>query len=72
MNNLGIIVPFYNEKTTLAKSIERLLAQNIISEIILSDDNSNDGSDKIAKHYEKTYKKLNILILQQTKEKEMH
>ena len=61
MNNLGIIVPFYNEKTTLAKSIERLLAQNIISEIILSDDNSNDGSDKIAKHYEKTYKKIKYI-----------
>ncbi len=61
MNNLGIIVPFYNEKTTLAKSIERLLSQNIISEIILSDDNSNDGSDKIAKHYEKTYKKIKYI-----------
>lgn len=52
MDNLGVVVPFYNEKNTLAKSIERLLAQNIFSEIILSDDNSNDGSDKIAKHYE--------------------
>ena len=52
MDNLGIIVPFYNEKTTLERSIERLLAQNIFSEIILSDDNSNDGSDIIAKQYE--------------------
>ena len=58
MDNLGIIVPFYNEKTTLERSIERLLAQNIFSEIILSDDNSNDGSDIIAKHYEE--KKDNI------------
>ena len=46
MDNLGVIVPFYNEKTTLAESVERLLAQNIFTEIILSDDNSNDGSDE--------------------------
>ncbi len=52
MDNLGVIVPFYNEKNTLSESIERLLAQNIFSEIILSDDNSNDGSDIIAKQYE--------------------
>jgi glycosyltransferase involved in cell wall biosynthesis len=52
VDNLGVIVPFYNEKNTLAESIERLLNQNIFTEIILSDDNSNDGSDKIAKQYE--------------------
>jgi len=52
VDNLGVIVPFYNEKNTLSESIERLLAQNIFSEIILSDDNSNDGSDIIAKQYE--------------------
>jgi glycosyltransferase involved in cell wall biosynthesis len=52
VDNLGVIVPFYNEKNTLAESIERLLNQNIFAEIILSDDNSNDGSDKIAKQYE--------------------
>ena len=52
MDNLWVIVPFYNEKNTLAESIERLLNQNIFAEIILSDDNSNDGSDKIAKQYE--------------------
>ena len=31
MDNLGVIVPFYNEKITLAESVERLLAQNIFS-----------------------------------------
>ena len=61
MDNLGIIVPFYNEKTTLEKSIERLLAQNIFSEIILSDDNSNDGSHIIAKLYEKKYENIKYI-----------
>ena len=61
MDNLGIIVPFYNEQTTLAESVERLLSQNIFAEIILSDDNSNDGSDKIAKHYEETYENIKYI-----------
>tara|TARA_B100001564_G_scaffold328448_1_gene312206 strand:+ start:407 stop:1102 length:696 start_codon:yes stop_codon:yes gene_type:complete len=55
MNSLGVIVPFYNEKQTLGKSIERLLKQDIFSQIILSDDNSSDGSDKIAKYYVEKY-----------------
>ncbi len=54
MDNLGVIVPFYNEKNTLSESIDRLLAENIFSQIILSDDNSNDGSEKIAQQYEET------------------
>ena len=58
MDNLGVIVPFYNEKNTLSESIDRLLAENIFSQIILSDDNSNDGSEKIAQHYEKNYENI--------------
>ena len=61
MDNLGVIVPFYNEKNTLSESIERLLAQHIFSEIILSDDNSNDGSDIIAKLYEKKYENIKYI-----------
>ena len=61
MDNLGVIVPFYNEKNTLADSIDRLLAQNIFSEIILSDDNSNDDSDIIAKHYQKKYENIKYI-----------
>ena len=55
MDSLAVIVPFYNEKSTLSKSIERLLEQNIFSQIILSDDNSDDGSHEIAKFYENKY-----------------
>tara|TARA_B100000003_G_scaffold192536_1_gene192262 strand:- start:1168 stop:1857 length:690 start_codon:yes stop_codon:yes gene_type:complete len=67
VDNLGVIVPFYNEKNTLADSIERLLSVNIFSEIILSDDNSNDGSDIIAKHYEE--KKDNIKYIKSSTNK---
>ena len=61
MDNLGVIVPFYNEKNTLAESIDRLLAENIFSEIILSDDNSNDGSDLIAQQYEETNENIKYI-----------
>jgi len=61
VDNLGVIVPFYNEKNTLSKSIDRLLAENIFSQIILSDDNSNDGSEKIAQQYEKNYENIKYI-----------
>ena len=61
MDNLGVIVPFYNEKNTLSESIDRLLAENIFSQIILSDDNSNDGSEKIAQQYEETNKNIKYI-----------
>jgi len=51
MNNLSVIVPFYNEQNTLSKSIERLLKQDIFNKIILSDDNSSDNSPEIAQYY---------------------
>ena len=61
MDNLGVIVPFYNEKNTLSESIDRLLAEKIFSQIILSDDNSNDGSEKIAQQYEKNYENIKYI-----------
>tara|TARA_B100000035_G_scaffold260666_1_gene231598 strand:- start:1370 stop:2059 length:690 start_codon:yes stop_codon:yes gene_type:complete len=61
VDNLGVIVPFYNEKNTLSESIDRLLAENIFSQIILSDDNSNDGSEKIAQQYEETNKNIKYI-----------
>lgn len=48
---LSIIIPVYNEKNTLEKLLQRLNAvkfpENIIKEIIIIDDASNDGSGEI-------------------------
>ena len=49
MQNLTVIIPFYNEKDFLLESVKRVLSLNIFEGIILSDDCSNDGSEVIAK-----------------------
>ena len=48
MNNLAVIVPFYNEENYLQKSIDRLLDNDIYDQIILVDDCSTDNSANIA------------------------
>ena len=48
MNNLAVIVPFYNEENYLQKSINRLLKSDIFDQIILVDDCSTDDSANIA------------------------
>ena len=48
MNNLTVIVPFYNEENYLQKSIDRLIDSDIFDKIILVDDCSTDNSANIA------------------------
>ena len=56
-----VIIPFYNAKIYLKKSIESVLAQTYTNlEIILVDDCSNDGSIKIAKNYQKKDSRIKI------------
>lgn len=50
MNNLAVIVPFYNEKEFLEISLKRVTKLNIFDQIILTDDCSTDGSSEIALH----------------------
>ncbi|MFV0484885.1 MAG: glycosyltransferase family 2 protein [Candidatus Saccharimonadales bacterium] len=51
---ISIIVPFYNQKQYLAECVDSLINQKFKDiEIILVDDGSNDGSEKIAKQYAK-------------------
>ena len=55
MHNLSVIVPFYNENKFLLDSVNRVLDVGIFDQIILSDDFSNDGSEKIAKKLSEKY-----------------
>jgi len=61
MINLTAIVPFYNEENTLRQSVERLLNEDIFSEIILSDDNSSDNSLEIAKTLSNEYQHIKYI-----------
>ena len=51
MQNLCVIIPFYNEKSFLEESLKRVLDDDIYDQIILSDDCSNDGSQLIAEGF---------------------
>ena len=61
MKNLTAIVPFYNEENTLRQSVQRLLNEEIFSEIILSDDNSSDNSSEIAKTLSNDYQHIKYI-----------
>ncbi|MDR2065108.1 MAG: glycosyltransferase [Prevotellaceae bacterium] len=67
MMNLSIIIPFYNCEKYFPKCLDSVLAQPCLPlEIILVNDGSNDGSEKIAEEYAKKDNRI-ILYNQENK-----
>lgn len=60
MNTLTVIVPFFNEESTLAESLDRLIKSKIATEILLFDDCSNDKSLEIAQTYENNFTNIKV------------
>lgn len=59
---ISIIVPVYNVKDYLRKSIDSYLNQNFNDyEIILVDDGSKDGSEKICDEYKDKYNNIKVI-----------
>ena len=58
---VGVVVPIFNEEIYLLESVKRLLAVEIITQIVLVDDNSSDRSYEIAKNIENKYKKVTAI-----------
>lgn len=55
---LSVVIPCYNEQTTLAQCVERLTAiadDHLELEVLIVDDGSNDGSRKLAEELAKRY-----------------
>ena len=51
---LSVIMPCYNEESTLARILDNVINENSIEkEIIVIDDFSTDNSRKILKNYDK-------------------
>ena len=68
---LTAIVPVFNEKLFLRKSINRLLNENVVDEIFIIDDCSTDGSKQIIDELTKEYNSIKkfqtrIKIINQT------
>ena len=69
MHNLSVIIPFYNERKFLLDSVNRVLETDIANQIILSDDFSNDGSEKIAEKLSEEYEFITYIRSNENKGK---
>ena len=69
MHNLSVIIPFYNEHKFLLDSINSVLEIDIANQIILSDDFSNDGSEKIAEKLSEEYEFISYIRSNENKGK---
>ncbi len=58
MTKLTIIIPVYNEIKTIEKLIKKVLKINIKKQLIIIDDASSDGSDKILLKYKNRIDKI--------------
>ena len=66
--SLSIIIPTYNESENILKLIEEIkgnLPSNIITEIIVVDDNSPDGTGKIVENYVNNHINIDVPLQQQ-------
>ena len=60
MIKLTFIIPVYNEIKTIEKLIKKILKLNIKKQIIIIDDGSNDGTERILRKYKNLLDKLII------------
>lgn len=51
---ISVVMPVYNEKTTISEIIRRIKEVEISDEIVIVDDSSTDGTRNILKTYEKS------------------
>lgn len=61
MITVSVIIPVYNSKATLGRAVMSVVNEPQVSEILIIDDGSTDGSIEIAKNF--SYKYSNIKIL---------
>jgi len=56
-----IVIPTYNEKESIEKLINKILILNIISEILIIDDNSPDRTGEIIDELSRRYKQIKVI-----------
>lgn len=54
---LSVIMPVYNEERTVAKAVEKVLKQKSVFELVIVNDGSSDGTEKILKSLQKKFPK---------------
>ena len=58
---LTVVIPIYNEESTLGPILERVLEQEMVGEIILVDDGSHDGTAAVAREWEEKEDKVRLI-----------
>src|SRR5271169_4230482 len=61
MNQTLIIVPTYNERENLPRMVEKLLSLPVGVDVLVVDDNSPDGTGKIADELAAQHPQINVL-----------
>lgn len=62
MKSIGVVVPIYNTKNYLVQCVESILNQNYEKlQVVLVDDGSNDGSEKICDEFEKKDSRIKVI-----------
>lgn len=61
MTTVSVIIPVYNNKFTLARAVMSVVNEPQVSEILIIDDGSTDGSNHIAEDLSNKYSKIKFL-----------
>ena len=59
MHAISVIIPCFNAETTLARTLDSVVAQQEATQILVIDDGSQDTSPDIAAHYAKNHMPAN-------------
>jgi len=58
---LSVVIPVFNEAATLRQIVQRIQALDISTEILIVDDGSTDGSDRIADELARQFENVQLL-----------
>lgn len=59
--NLSVVIPVYNEVNNIAEILQRVQAQKLANEIVVVDDDSNDGTRTVLKELDGN-KKVRVIL----------
>tara|TARA_B100001057_G_scaffold476452_1_gene544448 strand:+ start:489 stop:1196 length:708 start_codon:yes stop_codon:yes gene_type:complete len=60
MNNLSVVLCTYNEEKSIKSTLKKLIKSNMVNEIIIVDDNSQDKTIKVIKEFKS--KKIRLYV----------
>lgn len=59
---LSVIIPVYNEKTTITEILKQVIDVPVDKEIIIVDDSSTDGTREMLKDIRRTHKDIRLIL----------